>query len=437
MKVQGILAILFLLSVIVSCKYSHIVYQTTEDTIFLGRFTFNEGDVDTKSFGQLVVQSNSIYPQYDSFLGQILLNLYTEEQFNQVWYDDSLSCEVKVAGQHPLGGNYGEILNGTETITKYFDDSGITTWLWTGSDCALREGQFFKLDIEFHWTNPGGWWYEEFSVEDQGLITIYLVFLIFWVIFAPVVFVLIYICYTKNNHDLDYNLIFYCLAVLFQVIGLGLYVIHYFTYAGNGVGIPGFLVAGDVFSNINAVFVMLIAVQVASLSNEFMQMNYVIRYVIGTILGMYFGFFLWQEIYSSLNPEEVVYKWDCPPGIVMAVLQVLVCGVFIAVSFHSMLKNRERKLFIIIFAVVYSIWMLTIPIVFAIAQAAPFVERWKTVLAVYESVNLLCFIFFLLLVIPNPISKKINVMSFSTSHKRIASKLVVEEHAFAAEDDGL
>ena len=62
-----------------------------------------------------------------------------------MWYDDSLSCEVKVAGQHPIGGNYGEVINGTQDITKYFLDSSVTTWLWTSSDCALREGQFFKV----------------------------------------------------------------------------------------------------------------------------------------------------------------------------------------------------------------------------------------------------------------------------------------------------
>ena len=181
---------------------------------------------------------------------------------------------------------------------------------------------------------------------------------------------------------------------------------------------------------------MLIMIQVASLSNEFLQMFKPIRYIISAILAMYFISFLYQEIYSSLNPEEVVYKWDCPPGIFMAVLQVLYCGVFVAVCFHSMLKNTERKLFIIVFAVVFAVWILTIPVVFAILQAAPFVERWKTVLAVYESVNLLCYIFFLLLVIPNPLTRKLNVMSFTTSRRQIASKLV-EDHAFATEDDGL
>jgi hypothetical protein len=192
----------------------------------------------------------------------------------------------------------------------------------------------------------------------------------------------------------------------------------------------------QVFSNINAVFIMLIMIQVASLANEFLQMHRVIRFVISTILAIYFVSFLWQEIYSSLNPEEIVYKWDCPPGILMAVLQVLYCGVFVAVSFQSMLKNNERKLFIIVFGVVFGIWILTIPVVFGILQASPFVQRWKTLLAIYETVNFLCYIFFLILVIPNPFTRKINVMNFSTTYRKVAPKLV-EEHAFALEDDGL
>ena len=55
-------------------------------------------------------------------------------------------------------------------------------------------------------------------MEDQGLITIYLVFFIFWIIFAPVALVLIFICYVKNNHDMDYVLFSIFIFSFFQLI---------------------------------------------------------------------------------------------------------------------------------------------------------------------------------------------------------------------------
>ena len=54
------------------------------------------------------------------------------------------------------------------------------------------------------WENPGGWWEREFSVEDQNLLTIYLIFFVFWTILMVVASTAVFIFFTKENREIDW-----------------------------------------------------------------------------------------------------------------------------------------------------------------------------------------------------------------------------------------
>lgn len=60
------------------------------------------------------------------------------------------------------------------------------------------------MNAEMHWTNPGGFWYSEFSVEDQNLLTIYFIFCIFWLVLSVVVGFCIFAFFIKQNKEIDW-----------------------------------------------------------------------------------------------------------------------------------------------------------------------------------------------------------------------------------------
>jgi hypothetical protein len=63
---------------------------------------------------------------------------------------------------------------------------------------------FFQMDLKMHWKNPGGWWYAEFSVEDQNLLTIYMLFTFAYLIFTPTVLVCVYTFFIQRGREIDY-----------------------------------------------------------------------------------------------------------------------------------------------------------------------------------------------------------------------------------------
>ena len=155
-----------------------------------------------------------------------LLNFYTNDPeypwyFPDIWDNPKLTCEDKVALQYPVNGQFGTPVNGTD-LKLTFSDSKEITWFWTISDCQLHEGQYLQVKLceipkyscsdficsqmhaQMDWENPGSWWYKEFSVEDQNLLTIYLIFSVFWLVLTFVASGCVFFFFIRENRELDW-----------------------------------------------------------------------------------------------------------------------------------------------------------------------------------------------------------------------------------------
>lgn len=60
------------------------------------------------------------------------------------------------------------------------------------------------MSAEMHWTNPGSWWYSEFSVEDQNILTIYFIFVFFWSALLIVASFCVFTFFVKENKEIDW-----------------------------------------------------------------------------------------------------------------------------------------------------------------------------------------------------------------------------------------
>ena len=109
-----------------------------------------------------------------------------------------------MARQYPISGKAGSIVNGTDLAIEFFVPNQAVTWFWTISDCDLREGQYLQMKARMTWTNPGSWWYHQFSVEDQDLLTIYFIYVILWMVLAMTTLVCLQVFFVSQNRELDW-----------------------------------------------------------------------------------------------------------------------------------------------------------------------------------------------------------------------------------------
>lgn len=115
---------------------------------------------------------------------------------------------------------------------------------------------------------------------------------------------------------------------------------------------------------------------------------------------LYFGFFIWQQVYPSEDEEYDTYKWQSPPGITMLCLRTIISLLFTVFSFLSFGNGggaiQVQKLSQMLVALIICAWFFNLPVIVSIAALMPFYYRWKMVLSVSQSVNIICYTFFAL-----------------------------------------
>jgi len=424
------LATLLALCVLVSLSQARVLsgtVDTNQETVYFGKFTFapDPADNDQPGAAQLKFKVANVAPKLDSYQGKVLLNFYTNEEdkpwyFPNIWENDTLTCEQKVAMQYPVNHRYGVVVNDTDLLIEFATPEGAVTWFWTISNCGMNPGEYLQMQAEMDWNNPGSWWYRQFSVEDQNLLTIYFIFVWFWIVLASVTYACAYFFFQHQNRELDWNMFLFIFAVSFGCSSMVLYTIHYMVYAADGIGVPSFLTVADVFENLGELCFMLILLQIACLVGTPVQLPGFVQYFGGFLLFVYLLMFFWQEIYSGLNPTELLYRWNTSPGVIMIALRVMVWIMYLICGALSALQNPDRRNFLAVFLVAYSFWFLTLPCMVLFVSGAAYIHQWKIVLGITTTVEFFLYCFFLVLAVPNPLAARINTIGFYVAHPSIA-----------------
>jgi len=62
------------------------------------------------------------------------------------------------------------------------------------------------MHTQMHWENPGSYWESEFSVEDQNVLTIYFIFVFFWILLLIAAVICVYIFFMRTHREIDWVL---------------------------------------------------------------------------------------------------------------------------------------------------------------------------------------------------------------------------------------
>jgi len=251
---------------------------------------------------------------------------------------------------------------------------------------------------------------------------------VFFIVWWPGIFAIAYGAYLLMQRDqFTFVVKLFDTAIFLFGVALLLYLIHYSVYAGNGIGIPGFLVAGDaldMFTTLMFIGVLLLVAKGAALDE--IDLETVKWDLLITFIGYFFyiGFFIWQCVYPYLTPQSNAYKWDNPGGISLLIIRCLFWLYFIGTIILNYMREKmlERQYFLIVFGTIFSVWFLYLPFMVTIAAAFPPYYRWKTILGISLTMQVLLFSFMCFLQWPSKLAKL-----FQLDVSRLTPKVSTED----------
>jgi GPR180/TMEM145, transmembrane domain len=242
-----------------------------------------------------------------------------------------------------------------------------------------------ELNYEMHFENPGMGWDTEFSCEEQGLLTMYIVFFVVWLLIAGAQAYATYALHRRRALHLLVRLL--SAAVFMELFSLFFTMIHYAVYSSDGKGVPALDAIGDVFDFLSTMTFMLLLIFLskgwAITRYQFIELEGK-RILIGILITLFLGYlamFIWQEL--GLDPEKNLWIYETIPGIILLVLRVLTMFYFLANIFFTLRgeDRHDKRRFYFFIALVYGIWFALLPIFAGIAAAVDDWVRTKVVMA--------------------------------------------------------
>ena len=223
------------------------------------------------------------------------------------------------------------------------------------------------ISYELHTLNiQQSGWDHEFGTNERGLNTLYLTFAIVYTLFFVVHFVGVW----NLRKQLQYvhpivKLFSGILAV--QVLSVVAYLVHYFKYGEDGVGIVWLLYSGtilDAIARIVFIFLLLLLAHGWTISNDHLHQ----RWIIAGVLGVFFVLQVAQLGYSwfSYNPELTsISKGDFVFQILIVCIYLLIGVYFVfmlVVSYVNEIIPPKKKLYLRL-GLLFTPWMLGPPMV--------------------------------------------------------------------------
>jgi hypothetical protein len=159
-------------------------------------------------------------------------------------------------------------------------------WFFTFARCNPTAPGFQNVDFRIHATQESASWSKEFGYNENGINTLYIVFMF---LFSVVVFFECYGTY-KLQQKLSYlhpMLKLALISIVIEWISLFVLLLHYGSYSSNGEGILILMKLGQVLAVISRCFLMLLLLLLSkgwTISNETLTHKWAIVGVIATYL---------------------------------------------------------------------------------------------------------------------------------------------------------
>jgi len=264
--------------------------------------------------------------------------------------------------------------------------------------------------FEITWTNTEST-YEQFGKNEMG---VYEISIAFTVTMALILFSLVYAKQIAKLHGRQYHVIkMMALAVLMTFWGAVCRLLHYSTFAEDGVGLPQSLDFSFFFECLGDIVMASILLDLGSgwaISTNFLPG----RRQKWLLLVLYFAAntFLFVTEKQTNDPATTVYIYGTISGLLIVITRVILLLWFVkclvtTLQFETMASRRH---FYMIFGVFSILWFVSLPVSVGIGLALKSWWRAKVVYAVDFAFKLAGYLFMTFIFFPADCNKFIGVL---------------------------
>jgi len=251
-------------------------------------------------------------------------------------------------------------------------------WYVMASNCE----DDIDLDVTMSFLNPGGFFYSQFSVEEQGILQITLLFLVIYGAGTAFYMRNAFLVMHRAN-SLHPMVLLLTSGVLFQCFCLFLRSIHFLLYAHNGVGVPVFDAIGEVAEDTSNLVIMMFLILVAK-GYTVRAKEQPSRRFLGVLAALVCGNLLVFVLERAARTDAAIYSYDTSGGTVVVLLRVAFCLYFCFAIRNAYLDpgQADQQRFFLIFGICGTVWFLSLPLIVLFSPLMPIWERLRFVVGV-------------------------------------------------------
>eukprot|EP00854_Cymbomonas_tetramitiformis_P000718 gene718-1182_t len=243
-----------------------------------------------------------------------------------------------------------------------------------------ENGYVTATRLQLTFTNGEGWSTKHFSADEQGIVVVIIVFFILQFI---LVMCSIYVRMTLMKlNKFHHTVKLLGISVLITYMARFFDMIHWCKYANDGEGARGLHVAAMWFSGLAETTLLLLVILVAkgwsiccrkiSATGRTKIAVYTTVYLLTwTVL------LIWYE--HGMSDANVVYIYHCVPGYLIVTLRVAGVAWLGYATFVTLNKYKMKRRFFKKFLMLFSLWLISLPIIVLIALAIPTWTRYRVV----------------------------------------------------------
>eukprot|EP00286_Rhodomonas_abbreviata_P021585 CAMPEP_0181297468 /NCGR_PEP_ID=MMETSP1101-20121128/5253_1 /TAXON_ID=46948 /ORGANISM="Rhodomonas abbreviata, Strain Caron Lab Isolate" /LENGTH=427 /DNA_ID=CAMNT_0023402401 /DNA_START=305 /DNA_END=1588 /DNA_ORIENTATION=+ len=244
------------------------------------------------------------------------------------------------------------------------------------------------IDIDFKLTflNPGGWWKRQFSVDEQGLLAL---FMGCSVLYTAGIAVYGYMHFLLHRSSTMHPLLWVLwAAILLQYVSLLLQATHGFQYAGDGEGLKALQGLGEVCdASSNVMIMVLLLLMAKGMAVTTAGAQALIAPAkqwlagIGLFMSGFFSLFTLERVGRALDTR---YCYDTDVGVMTLVLRTCVF-IYFLITLNRTIRLEEtekRRTFLKYFGIGASAWFMALPLAYCISQFLEFWDQMKFVITI-------------------------------------------------------
>lgn len=247
-------------------------------------------------------------------------------------------------------------------------------WFTMLSNCE----DLIDIDFKLTFINPGGWWYRHFSIDEQGLLAVYMGWCVVYTA-GIITYGFMQFQVHRSSDKMHPLLWLLWTGILLQYTALLLQSTHGFQYAEDGEGLKALQGIGEIVDASSNVIIMVLlllmakgmAVTTAGAQEDLSPAK---QWLTGVMLFMsgYFSLFALERMGRAMDER---YCYDSDIGVMTLVLRTSVYIYFlIALSRTIRLEEQEkRKQFLKYFGLGGSAWFMALPAAYIVSQ---FLDTW-------------------------------------------------------------